>query len=156
VILRSKSSNSSCRFWGLNWKILHHLSFGAQSRNRRHRFWGQTGEIVPVVLRPNHWKTLDLGFEAQPRNPRFLSPRAWCRPHMAPPDFSITRSLSTRSARPSPVLYIRSPTPATNLVTARHAAPATCTARDKQTRFFKWTKIDVKQMNHTIFEFKPC
>jgi hypothetical protein len=28
-------------------------------------------EIVRVVLRPNHSQTVDLGFEAQPRNPRF-------------------------------------------------------------------------------------
>jgi hypothetical protein len=28
-------------------------------------------ETVRVVLRPNHSQTVDLGFEAQPRNPRF-------------------------------------------------------------------------------------
>jgi hypothetical protein len=28
-------------------------------------------EIVRVVLRPSHSQTVDLGFEAQPRNPRF-------------------------------------------------------------------------------------
>jgi hypothetical protein len=27
-------------------------------------------EIVQVVLRPNHSQTVDLGFEAQPKNPR--------------------------------------------------------------------------------------
>jgi hypothetical protein len=27
-------------------------------------------KIVRVVLRPNHSQTVDLGFEAQPRNPR--------------------------------------------------------------------------------------
>jgi hypothetical protein len=27
-------------------------------------------ETVRVVLRPNHSQTIDLGFEAQPRNPR--------------------------------------------------------------------------------------
>jgi hypothetical protein len=28
-------------------------------------------KTVRVVLRPNHSQTVDLGFEAQPRNPRF-------------------------------------------------------------------------------------
>jgi hypothetical protein len=28
-------------------------------------------ETIRVVLRPNHSQTVDLGFEAQPRNPRF-------------------------------------------------------------------------------------
>jgi hypothetical protein len=28
-------------------------------------------ETVRVVLRPNHSQTVDLGFETQPRNPRF-------------------------------------------------------------------------------------
>jgi hypothetical protein len=28
-------------------------------------------EIVRVILRPNHSQTVDLGFEAQPINPRF-------------------------------------------------------------------------------------
>jgi hypothetical protein len=41
VILRPKSPNQSCRFWGPNRKTLHHLGFEAQPRN-----W-------PLVLRPN-------------------------------------------------------------------------------------------------------
>jgi hypothetical protein len=32
-----------------------------------------------VVLKPNHSQTIDLGFEAQPRDPHFSSPRARCR-----------------------------------------------------------------------------
>jgi hypothetical protein len=42
--------------------------------------------------------------------------------------------------RPSSVLCTRSSTPATVLVAVRHAAPATCTPRDKQTRFSKRNK----------------
>jgi hypothetical protein len=38
-------------------------------------------------------------------------------------------------AWPSLVLYTRSPTPAMILIAVRHVAPATCTPRDKQTRF---------------------
>jgi hypothetical protein len=52
-------------------------------------------ETVRVVLRPNHSQTIDLGFEAQLRNPRSLSPRARCRPHTAPPDLSTARPPST-------------------------------------------------------------
>jgi hypothetical protein len=53
--------------------------------------------------------------------------------------------------RPSPVLCTRSPTHATVLVTARHAAPATYTPRDKQTRFSNETKTKEKQ-NETILD----
>jgi hypothetical protein len=31
-------------------------------------FEAKPKKIVPVVLRPNHWQTFDLGFEDQPRN----------------------------------------------------------------------------------------
>jgi hypothetical protein len=58
--------------------------------------------------------------------------------------------------RPSPVLCTRSPTHATVLVTARHATPATCTPRDKQTRFSKRNKGKRKiKQKHPGFEFKP-
>jgi hypothetical protein len=96
-------------------------------------FEAKPAKIIRVVLRPNHSQTVDLGFKAQPKNPCSSSPRAWCRSLMAPPDLSITRPPSTRPMRPSPVLCTRSPTPATILVAARHAAPATCTPQDKQT-----------------------
>jgi hypothetical protein len=101
------------------------------------RFVAKPAKTVQVVLMRNHSQTVDLGFEAQPRNPRSSFPRARCRPHMVPPDLSITRPPSTRPVRPSPVLCTRSPTPTTILVAARHTAPATCTPRDKQTRFSK-------------------
>jgi hypothetical protein len=91
-------------------------------------------------LRPNHSQTVDLGFKAQLRNPRSSSPRAWCRSHTASPDLLITQPPSTRPVRPSPVLCTRSPTPAMIIITARHAAPATYTPRDKQTRFSKQNK----------------
>jgi hypothetical protein len=54
------------------------------------------GKIVRVVLRPNHSQTVELGFEAQPRNLRSYSPRARCRPHTTPPNPSTTRPPSTR------------------------------------------------------------
>jgi hypothetical protein len=98
---------------------------------------------------PNHSQTIDLSFEAQPRNPHFSSLRARCRPHTTPPDLSTARPPSTRPVRPSPILCTRSPTPATILVVTRHVAPATCTPRDKQTRFSNETRIKEKQ-NETI------
>jgi hypothetical protein len=57
--------------------------------------------------------------------------------------------------RPFPVLYTRSPTPATIFVDARHATPVTCTPRDNQTRFFNETRIKVKQPKYPGFKFKP-
>jgi hypothetical protein len=97
-------------------------------------------KTVQVVLRPNHSKSIDLGFKAQPRNLRSSSPRARCRPHTVPPDHSTVRPPSTRPVRPSSVLCTRSATPATVLVAACHATPATYTPRDKQTRFSKRNK----------------
>jgi hypothetical protein len=94
-----------------------------------------------VVLRSNHSQTVDLSFKAQPRNLCSSSPRAQCKPHMAPPDLSIARPPSTRPVQPSPVLCTKYPTPATILVVVRHVAPATYTPRDKQTRFSNKTKV---------------
>jgi hypothetical protein len=137
-------------------------------KNRRSRFWGQpletiaTGfeaklaKTVRVVSRPNHSQTVDLGFEAQPRNPLSSSPCARCRPHIAPLDLLIARPPSTWPVWPSPVLCTMSPTLATILVAARHAAPATCTPRDKQTRFSKRNKDKRKTKgNYLGFKFKP-
>jgi hypothetical protein len=70
---------------------------------------------------------------------------------MAPPDLSITQSPSTRPVRPSPVLYIRSPTPATILIAARHAAHQETSKCDSPNE----TKKKVKQLNRPRFEFKP-
>jgi hypothetical protein len=106
-------------------------------------------KTVQVVLRPNHSQNIDLGFEAQPRNSRSLSPRARCRPHTAPSDLSIARPSSTRPVQPSPVLCTRSPTPDMILITICHAAFATYTARDKQTRFSKPNK-DKRKIKRTI------
>jgi hypothetical protein len=83
-------------------------------------FDAKPAKTIQVVLRPNHSQTIDLGFEARPRNPCSSSSCARCRP--------------------SPIPCSRSPTPATVLVAARHAAPATCTPRDMQTRFSKRNK----------------
>jgi hypothetical protein len=100
----------------------------------------QTRETVPVVLRSNHWQTVDFGFDAQPRNSCSSSSRARCRPHTVSPDLSISQPPSIRPVRSSPVLYTRSPTHATIIDVARHATPASCTLRDKQTWFSKRTK----------------
>jgi hypothetical protein len=78
-------------------------------------------------------------------------------PHLAPADFSTAWPPSIRPVRPSPVLCTRSPTHVTVLVAARYAAPATCTLRDKQTRFSERNKGKRKtKQNCPGFEFKPC
>jgi hypothetical protein len=97
-------------------------------------------KTVRVILRPNHSQTADLGFEAEPRNPCSSSPRARCRPHTTLPDLSIAWPPSTRLVRPSVILYTWSPTPSMIIIVACHAAPATCTPQDKQTRFYTETK----------------
>jgi hypothetical protein len=55
-----------------------------KSSNRSCRFWD-----------PNR-KTVELGFESQPRKTCSLSPCAWYRLHMASPDLLIVRPWSTR------------------------------------------------------------
>jgi hypothetical protein len=83
VILRFKSPNRSYRFWGPN-RETHATDFEVKM-----------GETAPVVLKPNHWQTVDLSFEA-PKKSRSSSPRAQCRSHTVSPDLPIARSLSTR------------------------------------------------------------
>jgi hypothetical protein len=94
-------------------------------------FEAKREKIIRVILRPNYSQTVDLGFEAKSRNSRLLSPRARCRLHVASPDLSIARPPSIRHVRLFSVLYTRSPTPTTIIITAHHDTPTTCTARDK-------------------------
>jgi hypothetical protein len=54
------------------------------------------------------------------------------------------------------ILYTRSPTPATILITARNAAPVTCTPQDKQTRFFnKKDKGKTTEMSQIRIQTSP-
>jgi hypothetical protein len=66
VILRPKSPNQSCQFWGPNWETRSHRFWGKTRRTRHHRFWGQTRsnrprgfEAKPMTNHPN-------GFKAKP------------------------------------------------------------------------------------------
>jgi hypothetical protein len=117
-------------------------------------FEPKPAKTVRVVLRPNHSQTINLGFEAQPRNSRSSSPRAWCRSHKAPPDLLIARPPSIRPMRPS-----RSSAPGLLILprsSSLHTAPSTCTPRDKQTRFSKRNKGKRKiKQNYPGFKFKP-
>jgi hypothetical protein len=65
-------------------------------------------------------ETIDLNFEAEPRNMRSSSPYARHRPHTAPPNLSIIRSPSTR-----PVLnHARSSAPCLLLLPRSSSLPA--------------------------------
>jgi hypothetical protein len=87
-------------------------------------FEAKSVKTVRVVLRLNHSQTVDLDFKAQPRNMRSLSSRARCRPHTASPDLSTVRPSNIWHVWSFPVLCIRSATPTTILVAARHVTPA--------------------------------
>jgi hypothetical protein len=67
-----------------------------KSPNRTYRFWG-----------PN-WVTVDLGFQAKPRNPRSLSPCAWCKSHTTSHDLPIVWPPSTRPVLDHPRSSARS------------------------------------------------
>jgi hypothetical protein len=159
VIFRPKSPNRSCRFWDPNQETLHRRFWGQTGRNRRHPFWGQTGRnrhhrfwgqngrnrssSFEAKLPTSH----PSGFEVKPltnRRPWFWGSTkkstlivSSCMVHTA---HNVTRPLDHPATKyPTcatiPILCTRSPTPAMVLVAARHAAPATCTPWDKQTRF---------------------
>jgi hypothetical protein len=169
VILRPKSPNYICRFWGSNWetwatgfedKLGETVATGFEVKPDKIVTTGFEAEPkktilvilmsnhwqnIPVVLRSNYWQTVDPSFDAQLRNLRSSSPCARCRPHTMSTDLLIVWSPSTRPVRPFLILYTRSSTPTMILVTTLHAAPVTCTPRDKQTRFSTRTKIKVKQ-----------
>jgi hypothetical protein len=151
MVLRSKPRNCRgnfevqitkpcCRFWGPNretWATGFEVKLGETVATD---FEAKPKKTVRVVLRPNHLQTVDLGFEAQPRNPRFSSSCAHYRPHTVSPDLPIVWPSSIRPVRPSPVLYTKSSTPSKILIAAYHVTPVTCTSRDKQTWFSKWNK----------------
>jgi hypothetical protein len=143
--------------------------YGAIDKPKPTWFWGsnhqtvatgfeaQTEKPVTVVLMPNHWQTVDCGFEAQPRNMCFSSLCAWYRSHTTSPDLTIIWPPSTQPTQPSSVLCTRSPTHATILVAAHHAAPPTYTPRDMQTQFSKRNKDKGKtiKLSHTRIQTSP-
>jgi hypothetical protein len=57
----------------------------------------QTKKHVLLVLSSNDWQSVDLRFEAKPRNSRSSSPYARCISHTASSDLPIVRSPSTRA-----------------------------------------------------------
>jgi hypothetical protein len=132
-------------------------------------FWGQTThKLSPSVLRPKPMRNRPSCFETKP----LINCRPWfwgstkkltllvstCQvqtTHGAtrPLDHPATEYL-TYATIPDPLH--QSPNPAMILIAARHAAPATCTPWDKQTRFSKWNKDKRKtKWNCPRFEFKP-
>jgi hypothetical protein len=63
-------------------------------------FEAKPPETVRVVLRPNHSQTVDPGFKAQPRNTRFSSPRARCRPVSSAPGLLLLPQSSSLHTMP--------------------------------------------------------
>jgi hypothetical protein len=102
----------------------HHGDFVAKSSNRSYRFWGPNQE----THRPYFW-----GLTKKPALLVSLG--------MVQTANSVFRPLDRLAieypacAWPSLILCTKSPTPASILITARHAAPVTYTSWDKQTHF---------------------
>jgi hypothetical protein len=137
VILRPKLSNWSCRF------------YCPRQKTRATNFEAKLGEIILVVLTPNHWQTVKLGFEAQLRNPRSSSSCARCRPYTTSSDLLIVRPSSTwlvldhpGSSVPGLLLLLRS----SSLSAMPHIPPAhheisKCDSPHKSNDKGKTTKI---------------
>jgi hypothetical protein len=74
------------------------FGFEAPTKKLLRWFWGQNHQTVAASFEAQAGKleatdfeaklkeTVDLGFGAKSRNPRFSSPYAWCRPHTTSPD----------------------------------------------------------------------
>jgi hypothetical protein len=98
-----------------NQQIIAHLVLRPKPRDRHGDFVGQITKLQLPVLRPKPGETVDLSFEAKPRNPCSSSPCAWCRQHTTSFDLLIIWPPSTRpvvdhpwSSAPSLLLLPRS------------------------------------------------
>jgi hypothetical protein len=101
-------------------------------------------------------ETVDLGFEAKPRNPRSSSPHAWCRSHTTSPDLSVIWQPSTRpmlhhpwSSAPSLLLLPRS----SSLPAMPHLSPT----HHKTSKRVSPHETDsrVEPLKFSRFKFKP-
>jgi hypothetical protein len=121
MILRPKSPNRSCWFWGPNWKTRPSGFEVKPLTNRRPWFGGSTKKLALIA---------SLGTVQTTHN--------------------VTRPLDHPAteyptcAWSSQVLCTRSSTPTMILVVVCHAAPVTYTPRDKQMWFSTWNKYEGK------------
>jgi hypothetical protein len=105
-------------------------------------FEAQTGKSKATDFKAKQGETVATGFEAKLGEtvPMDLRPNQETRaPCLLLYGANRTQRHPT-CAWLSPILCIRSATPATILIAARHAAPATRAPLDKQTRFSTWNK----------------
>jgi hypothetical protein len=137
-----------------------------KSTNGRPWFWGPNQETVAVVLRPNHWQTVAIGFEAKPENPHFSSPPCVrCGSHTVLPDLLIIQPSSTQlvpdhpqSSAPSLLLLPRSsslPTMSHSLPThhetSKHVSPRRITESGSiQPKYAKF-KFKLEQVNYSSY-----
>jgi hypothetical protein len=124
--------------------------------NPNELFCGQTTRTVATSFETKPGETVDLDFEAKPRNSRSSSPCAWCRPHIASPELLIIQPPSTWpmldhpwSSAPSLILLPRSSSlPAMPHLSPTHHETSKCASPHK---------IDsrVEPPKFLIFKFKP-
>jgi hypothetical protein len=110
----AQTKKPSWWFCGPNHQIVA-TGFEAKPGNPNEWFWGQTTTTIATGFEAKPGETVDLGFEAELKNPLSLSPCARCRPHIASLDLSIVQPPSTqpvlvhpRSSAPSLLLLPRS------------------------------------------------
>jgi hypothetical protein len=125
-------------------------------------FWGQTTRTVATNFEAKLGETIDLGFEAEQRNPYSSSFCARCRPHTASPDISIVRPSSTQpvldhpwSSTPSLLLLPRSSSMSamrhlspTHHETSKHISPHETDSRVEPPKF-PGLKFKPRQVNYT-------
>jgi hypothetical protein len=107
----------------------------------------KSAKTVRVVLRSNHSQTVDLDFEAQPRNPRFLSSRPGadrtrCHPTSRPSGYRVPDLCDyPRSSAPDLLLLPRSSSlhamshlPPAPHETSKHDSPNEIKIKEKQNK----------------------
>jgi hypothetical protein len=153
-------------FWGPNQETVVVILW-AKSLNRSCWFWGQNWETQASDFEAKPGETIDLGFEAKPRNPRSSSPCAWCRPHIASSDLSIVWPSNTRpvldhprSSAPSLLLLSRLSSLSTMLhlspthhKTSKHISPHETCSRVEPWKFSGF-KFKPRQVNYSS-QIKP-
>jgi hypothetical protein len=96
------------------------LGFEAQTKKLSRRFFVPNHQTAATGFEAQTGKPIDLGFVAEPRNPRSASPCAQCRPHTASPDISIVQPPSTRHV----LDHVQSSTPSLLLLPRSSSLPA--------------------------------
>jgi hypothetical protein len=141
---------------GFEVQITNFLPLGFEAQTKKSSWWfcGSNHQTAATNFKAQTGKPADLGFEAQPRNPRSSSPCAQCKLHTVSLNLPIIWPQSTR-----PVLdHPRSSAPgllllpwSSSLLTISHVSP---THHETSKYDSPHEQIETEPPKHLEFEFK--